>query len=1220
MAIGDEKVTIRIDVKANTAEIDRVRQKLRQLCREADDCADTFDRYSKSVDDSAESHKNLDRNSTDTTKRLRQMGREANALSKILKTAYKFAFIAAGIETAALALALSSVNGLLATGRFLVKSYHVAMSALAKAAATAGVALATVAAAQRQFVAAQATGRYGGNYALASRGLRTMTADANLASLGMKALTGAFVTASKNARVTGVTTSAMAGLMDFAVASGDIEKGAAAVANLVSLVQKGGAGQAGVLEAAKELGPEFEKAFKAATKGGKATSAELMKLFSSGELARQAGLAGGFAATQGSLVGQLKAFMTEMQVMFADLGMQFIEPVQQAFEEIRRIMVRTVTQLMPLLNEFAQGSLLDKLVNGIDKMSQFLVTLMRDYVPRTQGFFQTISSAWDKLTNGFERFNKYLRQFSAASKIINKFFGQIFGAIGSGLKNNFEAFGVMLVDNQVEFDKFGQSLARLITEIFNLFNAIREAFMKALPYISSLAEVIANVVRSIADLLRMMTSFGGFGALAGLMLPMMAGLGGKGKGGAGGRRGGKMGGAGVLGMVGATLGTAALTSIPGIGKELGSMASAAALAAMFAPTTAAGSFALPAALAAAGYVGTDTLTDMTYREGLFGTGLGAKNKAVSAGTGAAAGTAIGATVGSILPGVGTAIGAIGGAIIGGIIGGVNGWMKEGKYKKQAKDAARTFVDGYSSAVEEALGSNDYETAAKALAEFNIQAKLMADNQVKSGTALKEANALWEENRAVYESALDTMLARTNDLMTATGLSAEGARELATAAGVDLSNSMLTLKDILEQTGVATMRTAEQFKYDLTDAFGESVAGMRTALDTLNAPAVVDEATRSWMQKARAGTVGAPDTAEMLQTVFQQELLMSGNDPLLALQNIGQQIGYFDEAGKFVPGAQFAPGAQFEGLADTFLGAGGQQIYEAGLGGVKKSAAQLAAEQIVAGAAGQGKTLGISVESLASQLSTLSPQQLALVGQRATLPGAFQAQYEMTPYGAMPTGAPDLETQLTRLGLGEELMKSFQIQDDSFTKMKEAATDFRTTAGFMKTDQMIFSDAVDKFALAVGYAGDTSSPRRNMVGTLGTHSKFDMAIAGKRSITSGFRTWGLGSINSDHAAGRAYDLVGQNLGLYQASMRSAGGFAEFHGSGAARHLHVVPPTGPVGDTATPSFAQPMTTTGTTSNNMTVNMTVNGAPGMDVGALADEVMARIDAAKASWQERY
>ena len=93
MAIGDEKVTIRIDVKADTAAIDRVRQKLRQLCREADDCADTFDRYSKAVDDSADSHKDLDRNSTNTSKKLRQMGKEANGLARILKTSYKFAFI-----------------------------------------------------------------------------------------------------------------------------------------------------------------------------------------------------------------------------------------------------------------------------------------------------------------------------------------------------------------------------------------------------------------------------------------------------------------------------------------------------------------------------------------------------------------------------------------------------------------------------------------------------------------------------------------------------------------------------------------------------------------------------------------------------------------------------------------------------------------------------------------------------------------------------------------------------------------------------------------------------------------------------------------------------------------------------------------------------------------------------------------------------------------------
>jgi hypothetical protein len=138
--------------------------------------------------------------------------------------------------------------------------------------------------------------------------------------------------------------------------------------------------------------------------------------------------------------------------------------------------------------------------------------------------------------------------------------------------------------------------------------------------------------------------------------------------------------------------------------------------------------------------------------------------------------------------------------------------------------------------------------------------------------------------------------------------------------------------------------------------------------------------------------------------------------------------------------------------------------------------------------------------------------------------------------------------------------------------------------------------------------------------MNVHNRINGGIAGRRSITSGIRGFNLGSMNSDHAAGRAYDLVGQNLGLYQVGIRAGGGYAEFHGTGAQRHLHVVPGMdGAIGDTATPYMGGTISTPTTTTNNNSINVTVNASQGMDVQALANEVMARIEAAQASWSER-
>lgn len=1282
--MADERVVIKIDVKADTRDIDKVRAKLAALCAQADSCKDTFGKLGGSMDEAGDNSRRLSTENDRTSKSLRRMSKDGEKVIGIFKTGFKFAMIGSAIETAALAVALSSVNGLLATGRFLVKGYHVVMSGLAKAAAAAGVALATVAAAQRQYIAAQATGRYGGNFAAASTGLRTLTGDARLASLGMKALTGAFVTASKNAKVSGGTASAIAGLMDFAVASGDIEKGASAVANLVSLVQKGGAGGAGVLDAAKQLGPEFEKAFKEASRGGKATSAELMKMFSSGELAQKAGLAGGFAATKGSLVGQLKAFMTEMQVMFGDLGTRFIEPVQFAFEKIRQIMVRTVTQLMPVLTNFAQESLINKIVAGIDKISQFVVKLVQDYVPKTQDFFQKVSAFWDKLTGGFEKFNKYLRGLSEASKVINTFFGKIFRSIGGNLKDNFEQFSNQIVKNEDNLMNYGDSISRLIDAIFKMFRAIRDSFFDALPAISRILDmfsmflnIVSKLIYAIGDLGRIMGSvFGASGAgsaiggLAGYLGPILA-LGGlsrvmKGKAffGGGMKKMGSfltsplgMTAVGVLGtqaltnrgntavettgdiatgaLVGASLGkfglgvlqkgaTNAYVAGQGLAEAGGRFAGAGSRLAGAATTVGSmsagqvmGAGALLAGGAVATHVGSNLASDAVYR-------ASGGNRYLATATGATTGALTGAATGAALT-AWLGPGALGGAIVGGIIGsiwgGVNGLMKDSKYKKQARKAAQQFVDEYAGVVEQALGSNDIKGAKALLDNFNANAQAMADTQVKSGTAMKEAAKQWETRSKGMNDAFKLMGSRFSDLERISGMTTDQVRELANSAEVDLGSGLLSLKQILEATGIATVRFGEDFNRSLTNSFANAVAGIQQSVDILNAPQVINEAAQSLREQALSDTLTTESLGAGLQAIMQQQLLISGGDPLAAYEQLTKDLGV--TAGG---GGQFnTPGNVFYDpsgrIKAAFQGAGYETLRGTAFGAVKSDLATLAAENIIGGAAGVGMSLGISKEALVAQLSGMGESELIALsktlrgGPAFTSPGMVQA-------GGRHGGGVDFNVQLANL-LGGEIAKALKPVKTDEQKTRDAMAGFgRAVEGFRGIANDQFGEAVGKFQTAVDdfqTGGDTSSPRRNIVNTLGAHSRFDSMIAGSRTVTSGYRTWGLGSMSSDHAAGRAYDLTGQNLGLYQMAVKAGGGFAEFHGTGGGRHLHVVPNTSlaPIGDMSSP-YSGGRSTTGE-MNNMTVNMTVNAAPGMDTVALANEVMAHIDRAQRSIRER-
>jgi hypothetical protein len=147
-------------------------------------------------------------------------------------------------------------------------------------------------------------------------------------------------------------------------------------------------------------------------------------------------------------------------------------------------------------------------------------------------------------------------------------------------------------------------------------------------------------------------------------------------------------------------------------------------------------------------------------------------------------------------------------------------------------------------------------------------------------------------------------------------------------------------------------------------------------------------------------------------------------------------------------------------------------------------------------------------------------------------------------------------------------------------------------------------------------GDTATSRFGRV--LSRHNQLNGAIAGKRSIISGMRGSGLGSIDSDHLSGNAYDLTGQNLGAYQQLVQDSGGFAEFHNAGG-RHLHVVPGVGgvPTGDTSTPVTAAATPTM--VGDGSTYQFNITAGPNASPEAIAREVESIINKTTRSRKER-
>ena len=1219
-----ERVTIKINVRADTSAIDRVQRKLAAMCAQAEACEKTFSDLNDRFDAMEKRQRSLNKSISDNDKELRKYNkttkdaerdtdrynRSHNRLNRTFGAGKKgakglqgmmklltFAFKAAGIETLAYAAALSSVNLLLKTGQLLSRGYQASVRGVGVAAANAaaGVAAlaATFAAAMRQFAAAQSVGSYGGQFASASRGLRAMQGDAQLAVFGVQALTGAFAAASKNARVTGQTVTGLRGLADFAATSGDMEKGLQAAAQVISLLQAGkAAGGEQMLSAAKELGPEFEKSYKAMVEGGKKSNEEIIAAISSGELARQAGIEGAAGTVSGTLIGQLKSFGTEIQVLFGDIGNNFLPQVQEAFEDIRRIIFRTVVSITGNLQAFASGPFVETLVGAIDKLGLFTAKLFNEYLPKTEEVMTNFVNGWRRFTGFFsdtsERFSKFLNEFSEASSVINEFFGEILRAIGGGLSQGFENFADLVVDNKEQLLEFGSALGGLIDNIFELFRAIREAFFKVLPVITQIVDVISALVAGLSNLIGTLGALGPAGAAAGLALPFV------GRAAAGRGRVGQFMRSGVAGRA-----TGAL------------------------------------AVGAGSYMAGSAIGNFVMRSG------GGSSGAVLGGAGG--GALAGAAIGSVIPGLGTAVGAIGGAIVGGIAGYFGGES----FKNDIKDAASNFAQGYGEQIQDIFVSRNYFNAAEdRMAEFSSIAYDVANGLAESELFTQEGARQWLEESGKLNDSIDLGRRRSRDLAKMLGMTEGEIQSVARAAGVDLSDKFMSLQDIMVETGLVVGKWGEEFNATISNAFASSLSNVRQRRALIESEAAIDEVTRTFAEKVAAGAVTDEDRLAVIEAAGVQASLVGEGDPLRALQYFAANIGE--------GGVQFGAGGALAGMqGDLLAGVGGQAIQDV-IGGTSGAVI----DQLLANVITEATAIGVAVDagSIRSQLESMGVSELV---QAADILRDQKIQENFATERALGVASPQLavSTVLENAGLkvdelglletekeqqklffedmaqmfGDDMIDPF---DQAVDKFNTAIDDFRTTiqqefgsnGGFWAS----FGEGLGKIGSFLnpvdgdtwfddgnwlGWAnpfnwGDTATSRYDQ--TLSTHSRLSGGIAGKRTITSGLRSFNLGSMSSDHATGNAIDMVGNNLGLYQQAMKNAGGYAEFHGGTNSRHLHVVPPHG---DTYSPANVS----SGMGGGASTINVTVNAAPGMNEEAVAMAVARRIERQQQMMRER-
>jgi len=440
-------------------------------------------------------------------------------------------------------------------------------------------------------------------------------------------------------------------------------------------------------------------------------------------------------------------------------------------------------------------------------------------------------------------------------------------------------------------------------------------------------------------------------------------------------------------------------------------------------------------------------------------------------------------------------------------------------------------------------------------------------------------------------------------------------------GVNLYDATKDFNEVLVELGLTVVKTAEQINMDLNQAMVNNLTVFDEVVKRQKAPLILDEAAKAFSQNRRAsggGPVDMEDLGSFMKTAAEQMNIISGGDTMKTYFEMRRQFGEggqaFTQKGGPLQGMDkdiYATGSASRVAMNDFFGKQDQSMKGALKG---QFTARLAENDLMLDSGG--------IQSFADQFGKMDlsmQQQLAaalssgqLFSQGAGINDALASYGMDTSQFKMK----DLDTADKAFYLADLTEKQALVADEQRKLIEEQRAFYSPESS--QRPEWWSKEALTEVFKAAGI-DDTHSPRGKGIGdttssrlvqTLSRHNMMNAGIAGKRSVTSAYRTTGLGSINSDHVTGRAYDLVGNQLGMYKTTVERNGGFAEFHGGSQNRHLHVVP--GPMGDTSVPSMskttAPPISTSSSSGGGgNTININVSGG---NTEQIVQQVKAHLD----------
>jgi hypothetical protein len=427
------------------------------------------------------------------------------------------------IEMAALGVAMIGIHALFAAGQFIMKTYRGAMQMLAAGAAGAAVAIAAASAAIREQQAAIFAYRGKGAPAFGSAmnqtrmGMRNLQSDASLATLGVDALNKAYGNMSKSMSTSQINTSkgAIKALMDFGSAGQDPAKGLEQVSIVIASLSDKKKGISDVITEAKKLGPEMEQALK---KANVKTKKQFQDLLMSGELAKSGGVSGQFDAVNNTLISQLKGYFNRLRGEFADFGDQFLEPLKVAFDRVFGTIRRDLQRVMgAIMFSFGTDGVVDGFADAIEKTSNWLVRMIREYLPGAIGMFDRIGDWFTKFKRGWNTVLDQTRPLIDGARILYKAFEPVWEAIKGGAAN-LSLFRELLIQNEDSVVEFGDKVAGLIDALSEFFKNLKKMFMDMLPFLNDLVGGLTSVFKMISGIF----TLGAGGGLATALAPLFA--------------------------------------------------------------------------------------------------------------------------------------------------------------------------------------------------------------------------------------------------------------------------------------------------------------------------------------------------------------------------------------------------------------------------------------------------------------------------------------------------------------------------------------------------------------------------------------------------------------------------------------------------------------------------------------------------------------------------